>query len=83
MNTFHGPKSKCYCGHTGDGPGSQHDDEITPGHGKCKECACTQFSWKGYTDAYREWRISGRQPVGHAPPLPETQARLARKRKFR
>ncbi len=42
-----GPRSLCTCGHTGDGPGSQHTDTLTPGHGRCtvRGCACRQFSW--------------------------------------
>lgn len=42
-----GGKSKCGCGHTGDGSGSQHEDTFQGGHGKCKMCECPKFSWAG------------------------------------
>ena len=42
-----GPRSLCTCGHTGDGPGGQHDDRLSYGHGPCliKGCDCEQFTW--------------------------------------
>ena len=41
-----GGASICSCGHTGDGPRSEHKD-MGPieGHGACKTCACPRFSW--------------------------------------
>ncbi len=57
-----GPKSICACGHTGDGPDSQHiteapslgslpaDGDPNQGHGACTVdgCSCQKFSWKGF-----------------------------------
>lgn len=45
-----GGKSFCTCGHTGDGPKSQHGGEI--GHGSCmvKGCKCEKFTWKEFID---------------------------------
>lgn len=45
------PKSRCTCGHTGDGPMSQHKDGapgIIEGHGYCfvNGCGCPKFTWK-------------------------------------
>lgn len=40
-----GGKSKCECGHTGDGAGSQHDGHL--GHGSCRMCPCHKFTWAG------------------------------------
>jgi len=40
-----GGKSKCSCGHTGDGGGSQHEDTVQAGHGKCRMCNCQKFTW--------------------------------------
>jgi len=45
------PKSVCKCGHSGDGPNSQHKNDygpdISPGHGECKArgCSCIKFTW--------------------------------------
>lgn len=47
------PRSRCRCGHTGDGPNSEHfgtDTSFGPlnnGHGVCKiqGCRCIQFTW--------------------------------------
>lgn len=45
-----GPKSWCECGHTGDGPGSQHEQRWSEGHGPCKVegCPCRQFTWASW-----------------------------------
>ena len=43
------PMSFCRCTHSGDGPGSEHEDRFTAGHGPCKRCDCRQFTWKGWT----------------------------------
>lgn len=40
--------SVCRCGHTGDGPDSQHADEpLEDGHGACnvEGCSCERFVW--------------------------------------
>ena len=59
-NAMEGPKSICACGHTGDGPNSQHitdgeslgslpaDDDPNQGHGACTGCDCQKFIWKGF-----------------------------------
>jgi len=41
-----GPKSMCRCGHTGDGPNSEHANAIALGHGACTQCNCVQFTWQ-------------------------------------
>lgn len=44
------PAGVCHCGHTGDGPGSEHTaGPIAPGHGACTKCSCTRFTWAGWT----------------------------------
>jgi len=59
MNQLNEPKSICTCGHTGDGPKSQHNDgPFNAGHGEClqtrrvpggtKACDCPQFTWKAF-----------------------------------
>lgn len=52
------PKSLCGCGHSGDGPNSEHapTDLGTPGHGKCdvKDCACVKFRWAEWHPFYKE-----------------------------
>ena len=41
-------KSRCYCGHTGEGRNSQHGDFYADGQGDCRVngCACARFKWK-------------------------------------
>lgn len=39
------PKSRCICGHTGDGANSDHKDMLNPGHGACRICKCPKFVW--------------------------------------
>jgi len=49
------PKSKCACGHTGDGGNSQHDNALFElGHGACKVpgCKCKRFTWAGWLSAF-------------------------------
>ena len=41
-------KSICRCGHTGDGPNSEHDARYAEGHGPCLRCDCPQFTWARY-----------------------------------
>jgi hypothetical protein len=51
IEDIHGgkPMSVCRCGHTGDGPNSQHEKgPLAEGHGKCKECDCKKFSWASF-----------------------------------
>jgi hypothetical protein len=55
--TYDAPKSICTCGHTGDGPDSQHDASEfgVKGHGPCHVEGCTecvQFSWAAWTPDY-------------------------------
>jgi len=47
---FKGPKSRCTCGHTGDGAHSEHAATVADGHGRClvPGCACAKFSWYAY-----------------------------------
>lgn len=58
---FVGPKSICFCGHTGDGNGSEHHDEtLVKGHGgsgKCriKGCLCERFTWKLFTKKFNHY----------------------------
>lgn len=54
MTADNRPKALCYCGHTGDGPNSQHAERQMPdgesvrdnGHGKCtvEGCGCPIFT---------------------------------------
>lgn len=49
------PRAICACGHTGDGANSQHEDSTyTPGHGRCKECNCIQFSWRKWVPEFED-----------------------------
>lgn len=52
---FDEPKSWCYCGHTGDGPNSEHAG--WNGHGRCyyHNCDCEQFTWKRFTSSFNDW----------------------------
>lgn len=50
------PKSLCTCGHSGDGPDSQHagvnvGGASAEGHGACKiaGCSCVKFTWFAFT----------------------------------
>ena len=55
------PKSVCQCGHSGDGPDSDHGSanavtsQLQPGHGKCSVpgCKCEQFTWSDFTEQYK------------------------------
>lgn len=57
-----GPKSICTCGHSGDGPDSDHgsDNEILsqvcPGHGRCTVpgCECERFTWAGFLPKFEQ-----------------------------
>ena len=42
--TWNRPRSVCACGHSGDGPLSEH---LESGHGACKVqgCDCQKFTW--------------------------------------
>jgi|PlaIllAssembly_1097288.scaffolds.fasta_scaffold14217_4 hypothetical protein len=47
------PRSFCVCGHTGDGPNSEHEDtNLESGHGPCKECMCERFTWERFAVWY-------------------------------
>jgi len=60
VKEYKGPKSICACGHTGNGPDSDHGNpkgewgELAPGHGCCSVpgCTCTQFTWVGWTPEF-------------------------------
>jgi hypothetical protein len=43
-------RSRCYCGHTGDGNPSQHYGLV--GHGPCSlpGCECKKFTWKEFIE---------------------------------
>lgn len=60
-----GPKSKCECGHTGDGPESQHLG-IAPraGHGACTVdgCGCERFRWAGWLNGHPAKKPGKREP---------------------
>lgn len=45
-------RSICECGHSGDGPDSQHAGFI--GHGPCfhEGCDCVRFTWKHFTSEF-------------------------------
>lgn len=52
--------SVCKCGHTGDGPGSQHAAEdvqglAVEGHGRCTVdgCDCSRFTWVDWSETGR------------------------------
>ena len=51
-----GPMSICTCGHTGDGPNSQHDDRYGIGHGACtvEGCNCKQFTWDRFIEEEKD-----------------------------
>ena len=53
--TQRAPKSKCRCGHTGDGANSCHANNIEYGHGRClhPDCDCGQFTWAGWTPEFK------------------------------
>lgn len=58
------PKSLCTCGHTGDGPGSQHQQHprlLEAGHGRCRMalCDCKVFTFKEHLPAYQLHRKLG------------------------
>ena len=60
FDSFEEPKSWCFCGHLGDGINSQHAG--VNGHGRCEVegCDCDQFTWKRFTNRFREWYEAGR-----------------------
>jgi hypothetical protein len=49
---WRGPKSRCRCGHSGDGTNSAHLGLF--GHGRCDiaGCDCSKFSWAAYLPAF-------------------------------
>ena len=51
------PRSICTCGHTGDGPNSQHDNTFIPGSGKClvDGCGCNRFTWKNFNKKFERF----------------------------
>lgn len=58
------PASICTCSHTGDGANSEHHDALgrhlfrsragSKGHGSCKKCGCTHFTWKAHRPEFLE-----------------------------
>lgn len=51
------PKSKCRCGHTGDGGNSQHGNDLfSLGHGRCHHpgCVCKRFTWSNWLPAAKK-----------------------------
>jgi hypothetical protein len=48
------PASVCKCGHTGDGPNSQHNNTTEAGHGMClvDGCECMGFTWDHFTEKH-------------------------------
>jgi hypothetical protein len=46
-------KSRCACGHTGDGEHSQHAG--ANGHGHCERCECSSFTWAGFLPTFEAW----------------------------
>jgi hypothetical protein len=63
MADYKEARSMCECGHTGDGPCSQHASLVTEkdgmvvedGHGGCKVCNCDRFTWDDFLPGYAEW----------------------------
>jgi hypothetical protein len=55
--TLKAPKSKCRCGHTGDGANSCHANAVQYGHGRCLHpgCDCGQFTWGGWTKEFEQF----------------------------
>ncbi len=52
------PKSMCECGHSGDGPNSNHGDSpLVKGHGKCyvPGCSCKKFTWLSFYPHYEAY----------------------------
>jgi hypothetical protein len=47
-------RSLCDCGHTGDGPNSQHEDLIQQGHGPCRQCDCQRFRWVKFLPEFEQ-----------------------------
>lgn len=59
---YRGPKSRCVCGHVGDGPDSQHEEGIVlSGHGRCffPHCGCRRFSFYKALPMFEEYMIAG------------------------
>lgn len=53
--SYGAPRSVCSCGHTGDGPDSEHVASITDGHGPCKMCNCPGFCWDTWSKAFEAY----------------------------
>jgi hypothetical protein len=53
---FYGRKGACTCGHLGDGQDNDHHDlGAHRGHGACRECSCTRFTWDHETPEFKAW----------------------------
>jgi hypothetical protein len=69
---FDGPRSVCACGHTGDGPDSQHEAgtlSLAEGHGACtvEGCDCDRFAWKAFRPEFQEALDASRNPENPDP----------------
>jgi hypothetical protein len=55
IRAYMGPKSKCTCGHMGDGTHSSHCGIM--GHGACTiyGCPCKQFTWDSWTSDFERY----------------------------
>jgi len=63
-----GPKSICQCGHSGDGPDSDHATDkgmmnLAPGHSRCTVpgCDCQRFTWAGFSPEYEKQLVATRK----------------------
>lgn len=66
---WNAPKSMCRCGHSGDGENSQHGPStnvhgtvLAEGHGPCKHCDCTKFTWADFTPAFARYYQERNKP---------------------
>lgn len=66
--SYAGPASLCECGHTGDGPTSQHVNRLADhtipagrGHGYClvRGCKCEKFRWAKFLPAFLKANKAG------------------------
>lgn len=60
LSDFHGPKSKCTCGHTDIEHGSKLTTDyrvVSSHHGGClvDGCNCQQFTWAGFTKEFETY----------------------------
>lgn len=62
---FYGPRSRCTCGHVGDGPESNHRDGFQAGHGACiiEGCDCRKFTWDHFLPVFEAWQEAWRETL--------------------